>query len=73
MTLPPGRLRLADKPNLHWVCARFEDNRYGRGYGLCSECCWSAGRGNDGYPRLNQFGRKLLWLIIVALGLAIFD
>ena len=73
VTLPPGRLRLADEAEPDRVAARFEDDRNGRGRRLCRKRRRSAGRGNHGHLTMNQISRHRRQPIILALRPAVFD
>src|SRR5262249_30909739 len=56
VTLPPGRLRLATRPNLTGVAADHEDDRYRRARCLDRECRGGGDRGDRCHPTVNQIG-----------------
>src|SRR5262249_43633897 len=54
VTLPPGRSRLATSPTATGSTATGEDDRNGRGLGLCRECRRRPSRDNQGHLTSNQ-------------------
>ena len=71
---PPGRLKLAIRPDLIGSSPTFEDNRNGGGGRLCGVCRnAAAGRCDHRHLTPNQVGCQRLQLIILALRPTIFD
>src|SRR5437016_4957510 len=71
--LPPGRFRLAPRPNWDRVTPgrEYDRNRRGRRFGR--QCRRRGGRGDDGDLVLNQLGRQRRQSVILAPGPAILD
>src|SRR5262249_17814597 len=73
VTLPPGRLRLATRPNLTGVAADHEDDRYRRARCLDRECRGGGDRGDRCHPTVNQIGCQHWQLVVSPLCPAVFN
>src|SRR5215472_7929681 len=72
--LPPGRFRLATSPSATGSPPCNEDDRYGRGRSLRSECRGSAGDcRNHGHVAANEIRQQRWKSIVLILRPAIFD
>ena len=66
-------VQTADEAELDRVAARFEDDRYSFGRGLCRKCRRSAGRSNHGHLTVYQIGRHGRQPIAATLRPPVFD
>ena len=66
-------VKAGDEAEPHWVQARFEDDRNGRGRRLCRKRRRSGGRGNHSHLTMNQISCHRRQPITSAIRPAIFD